>query len=260
MKNICFKLFIVYFLLSILFLFNAAFADGKNDLIYEVANESVIVRRNNTVAVFGDSRLSNALYSIPEYRSVTYYTFEGFNFDDMTYFITGMYKQDPTVYKDKLHNDKLLLRVNLDYIDRMYDSFLRECKNYDKIIVQIGINSIQEDSTRFQAKYMQFLNLLHDKCKNAKMYLAKYFGFSSSFPEYVYHNGKVKYINDTIDKLRNYYDFIDVISGKMTFVTDYNTYQVKEGYSTDGIHLDRHLDEYYSYVVSLFEEAGVPFT
>lgn len=232
-------------------------ADGKNDLVYDVEENKNVFRNYNNVAVFGDSRLSTALYSIPVYRGVTYYTFEGFNFDDMMNFLTGTFIQNPKVYESKLSSNTLLHKVNLENLTNMYNRFLLESKKYDKIIVQVGINSLQIDSSRFQGKYMQFINLLHDKCPKAKMYLVKIFGFSKNFPNYQINNSLVKKMNDSMDELCSIYDYINVIVGKLTFVNDFDTYQIKDGYSDDGIHINEDIDEYNEYVKSIFVEAKV---
>ena len=258
-KNII-KIFIVFFLVFMLFLIykkTYVVADGKNDLVYDVENGGNVIRKYNNVAVFGDSRLSTSLYSIPTYKGVTYYTFEGFNFEDMIYFFTGMFIQEPNLLTNKLSKNSVLYNANLENLKKMYNTFIIESKDYDKIIVQVGVNSVNIDTSRFQGKYMQFINLLHEKCPKATMYLVKIYGFSKAFPNYQINNSLVKRMNDTMDNLKDIFDYIKVISGKVTFINDSRTYEIKDGYAADGIHINNHLDEYYEYINSIFKEAKV---
>lgn len=257
-KNII-RIIIVFFFVF-LFLFNKktyVVAEGKNDLVYDVENGGNVIRKYNNVAVFGDSRLSTSLYTIPTYKGVTYYAFEGFNLDDMIHFFTGMFIEDSSLFVNKLNEDTILYSANAENIKKMYNTFLNECKNYDKIIVQVGINSIQMDSSRFQGKYMRFIDLLHEKCPKAKLYLVKIYGFSRTFPNYQINNYFVKQMNDTMVNLNKIFNYTQTITGKMTFVRDFLTYEIKDGYADDGIHINNHLDEYYDYIQSIFVEAKV---
>lgn len=258
-KNII-KVFIVFFLvLTLIIVYKKKYvvADGKNDLVYDVENGGNVIRKYNNVAVFGDSRLSPSLYTIPTYKGVTYYTFEGFNLDDMIYFFTGMFIQDSSLFVNKLSKNVALYNTNLDNLKKMYNTFLIECKDYDKIIVQVGVNSIHMDPSLFQGKYMQFINLLHEKCPKATMYLVKIFGFSKTFPNYQFNNSLIKKMNDTMFNLYNIFDYIQIIKGNMTFINDSKTYEIKDGYADDGIHINNHLDEYYEYINSIYVEAKV---